>query len=165
MSDILCIYYSRSGQTQKAMEEIGAALGAEVVSITDGQDRTGWKGFFRSGMEAMRPSTRPLQPYTTERPLEEYKLVIIGTPVWAGRCSSVVRAFLKRRGMELQQVGYVLTRSSENNRYEEVAGQMDEYIPQPHVLFGSVRPEDTVSYGFWRDKFIQEVQTYLNGAL
>ena len=30
MSDVLCIYYSRTGHTKKAMEEVAAALGAEL---------------------------------------------------------------------------------------------------------------------------------------
>ena len=36
MSDILCIYYSRTGNTKKAMEEIAAALDAETLELTDG---------------------------------------------------------------------------------------------------------------------------------
>ena len=50
MSDVLCIYYSRTGKTRQAMEEVAQALGAELVEITDGQDRSGFKGFMRSGM-------------------------------------------------------------------------------------------------------------------
>ena len=36
MSDILCIYYSRTGHTKQAMEEIARALGAEAVELRDG---------------------------------------------------------------------------------------------------------------------------------
>ena len=39
MHDILCIYYSRSGNTRAAAEEIAAALDAELAEITDAQDR------------------------------------------------------------------------------------------------------------------------------
>ena len=31
MSDVLCIYYSRTGSTRAAMEEIARELGAELV--------------------------------------------------------------------------------------------------------------------------------------
>lgn len=159
MSDVLCIYYSRSGKTKQAMEEIAQALNAELVEITDGEDRSGFKGFMRSGMEAMRRSTRPLKPYELQRGLEEYRLVVIGTPVWAGRCSSVVRAFLKRRGLEMKRVAYLLTRDSDKH-YEEVYEQMDQYVSRPHVAAGSVRVGD-VGYAFWRDKFIQDARAYL----
>ena len=159
MSDVLCIYYSRTGKTKQAMEEVSQALGAELVEITDGQDRGGFRGFMRSGMEAMRTSTHPLQPFTTEKKLEEYRLVIIGTPVWAGRCSSVVRALLKRRGLEMRRVAYLLTRDSDR-RYEEVYDQMDQYVTRSRIAAGSVRVGD-VGYAFWRDKFIQEVKAFL----
>ncbi len=159
MSDVLCIYFSRSGNTKRAMEEIAQALDAELVEITDGQDRSGWKGYMRSGMEAMRRSTRPLQPVVTEKNLEDYRLVVLGTPVWAGRCSSVMRGFLKRRGLELKNVGYIITRASER-RYEEVYDQMDQYTAAPHVVAHSLRVGE-VGYEFWRDKFIQEAQQYL----
>lgn len=159
MSDVLCIYYSRTGKTKQAMEEVSQALGAELVEITDGQDRSGFRGFMRSGMEAMRTSTHPLQPFTAEKKLEEYRLVIIGTPVWAGRCSSVVRALLKRRGLEMRRVAYLLTRDSDK-RYEEVYDQMDQYVARSRIAAGSVRVGD-VGYAFWRDKFIQEVKAFL----
>lgn len=160
MKDVLCIYYSRTGKTRQAMEEVAQALNAELVEITDGQDRAGCKGFMLSGMEAMRRSTRPLQPFTTERALEDYRLVVIGTPVWAGRCSSVVRALLKRRGLEMRRVAYLLTRDSDK-RYEEIYDQMDRYVAKPHIAAGSIRVGD-VGYTYWRDWFIREVKSFLN---
>ena len=62
MSDILCIYYSRTGHTRRAVKEIAEALGAEITAITDDCDRSGWRGYMRCGMDAMKTSTRPLQP-------------------------------------------------------------------------------------------------------
>ena len=159
MSDVLCIYYSRSGKTKKAMEEVAAALNAELVEITDGQDRSGFSGFMRSGMEAMRRSTRPLQPFATERNLEDYRLVVLGTPVWAGRCSSPIRGLLKRRGLELRRVAYVITRSGAR-RCESVYDQMDFYTAKKHLFAVSLRGDD-VSYIHWRDDFITAVRRYL----
>ena len=88
MSDILCIYYSRTGNTRRAVKAIAADLGAEIVAIDDGADRNGWRGRLRAGKDAMRRTTAPLKPFTTQRNIEDYKLVIVGTPVWGGRCSS-----------------------------------------------------------------------------
>lgn len=84
MSDILCIYYSRTGNTKKAMEEIAAALDAELAELRDNADRSGWRGWLRCGLDAMRKDTRPVAPLETARPLGDYRLVILGTPVWAG---------------------------------------------------------------------------------
>lgn len=161
MSDVLCLYYSRSGHTRRAMEEIAQALEAELVELKDGVDRSGLRGYFRSGMEAMRRATRPLEPLTTEKPLHEYRLVLLGTPVWAGRCASPVRALLKRRGLELERVGYVLTRAS-SQKYEDIYEQMDRYTARPRLMGVSLRP-DSVGYAFWRDKLVGEARRYLDG--
>lgn len=160
MRDILCMYYSRTGATCQAMTEIAQALDAELVELTDGVDRSGARGYLRSGMDAMRRATLPLQPYETERPLSDYRLVILGTPVWAGRCASPVRGFLKRRGLELERVAYVLTRKS-SRKYEDVYHQMDQYTARPHLLEVSLRP-GSVGYEFWRDKLVGEVRRYLD---
>jgi len=159
MSDILCLYYSRSGKTRKAMEEIAAALDAELVEFTDGEDYSGLRGFLWAGKSAMQRLTLPTQPYETEKPLSDYRLVILGTPVWAGRCASPVRGLLKRRGLELERVAYVLTRAGKSH-YDEVCEQMDMYTAQKHVLSVSLRVDD-VSYAYWRDDFIQNVKRYM----
>ena len=49
--------------------------------------------------------------------------MIVGSPVWAGRMASPIRSLLKRRGLELHRVAYVVTRSTEQ-RSEEVYDQM-----------------------------------------
>ena len=47
MSDVLCIYYSRTGNTQRVMEDIAASLDAESVRVRDGVERSGWRGYLR----------------------------------------------------------------------------------------------------------------------
>jgi hypothetical protein len=159
MSDILCLYYSRTGKTKRAMEEIAGALDAELVEFTNGEDYSGAGGFLRAGKSAMQRKTLPIEPFDSEKPLSEYRLVILGTPVWAGRCSSPARGLLKRRGLELERVAYVLTRAGKS-RYEDVFDQMDQYTAAKHVLGVSLRVDD-VGYAYWRDDFIQNVKRYM----
>lgn len=157
--DILCLYYSRTGKTKTAMEEIAAALGCECVELRDKVNRKGLFGWLRCGMEAMRKRTRAVDPIKTERELSSYRLVIIGTPIWAGRCSSVVRSFLKRHGHEMQNVAYVITHKGPE-LYKDVYRQMDAYVPQPHVADASLRPGDT-GYHFWRDHMIKSAADFV----
>ena len=58
MSDILCIYYSRTGNTRRAVKAIAADLGAEIVAISDEEERGGWRGYISCGMDAMRSEER-----------------------------------------------------------------------------------------------------------
>ena len=138
--DILCLYYSRTGHTKFAMEEIAAALDCECVEMRDRVDRDGAIGWLRCGLDAMRRRTRAMEPFDTRRALQDYRLVILGTPIWAGRCSSIARGFLKRRGLEVQNIAYV--------------------VDHPHVADVSLRI-GSAGYHFWRDEFIRNVTNYM----
>ena len=107
----------------------------------------------------MRRTVKPVLPLKTEKPLSAYRLVIVGTPVWAGRCSSVVRSFLKQYGKELPAAAYVLLRGSEDKN-EEVFDQMDRYVPAGHCAAVSLR-RGSVGYAFWQEEFLRQVQEYL----
>ena len=152
----LCVYYSRTGHTEKLMKEIAQELKCELVKLDDGVDRAGLKGWLRSGMQAMSRRLPPGKPIKTAFPLGVYDLVIIGTPVWAGRCSAPVRSFLSQYGEEMRKTAYVITRSSEV-RYEEVFDQMDMYVRAPRVSAVTIRP-NTVGSTFWRDEFLTSIR-------
>lgn len=157
--DILCLYYSRAGHTKFAMEEIAAALDCECVEMRDRVDRDGAIGWLRCGLDAMRRRTRAMEPFDTRRALQDYRLVILGTPIWAGRCSSIARGFLKRRGLEVQNIAYVVVHGSEE-LYKDVCDQMDQYVDHPHVADVSLRI-GSAGYHFWRDEFIRNVTNYM----
>ena len=157
-NNVLCIYYSRSGRTRTAMEEVAQVLGAELVELRDGVGRSGWGGWLRCGLDAMRRSVPPVK-FQSKFPLTDYRLVILGTPVWAGRCSSLARGFLKQHGKELRNASYLLTRGSEDKN-EEVFEQMDRYTPCGHRTAVSLRP-GSVGYEFWRDEFLRQTQEFL----
>ena len=93
MSNILCIYYSRTGNTRDTMTEMAKALGAELVEIRDGVERGGIGGWLRCGLDAMSRTVPPVSAFETEQPLSQYRLVILGTPVWAGGAPASCAAF------------------------------------------------------------------------
>lgn len=160
-NDILCICYSRTGRTKETMAEIAGALDCALVEVSDLIDRRGAIGWLRCGLDAMRRHTRPINRLDTPRPLSDYRLVILGTPVWAGRCSSVMRALLKRRGYEMRDVAYVLTHRSEAP-YREVFDQMDRYLlpEKKRVAEVSLTPGAT-GYEFWRSTFVKSCADFL----
>lgn len=156
MPYILCVYYSRTGATEKLMREIASELKCEIVKLDDGVNRSGLGGWLRSGMQAMARRVPEVKPIKTAFPLDVYDLVIIGSPVWAGRCSAPVRSFLMQHGEELRRTAYVITRGSDV-RYEEVFDQMDMYVRSPRISAVTIRP-NTVGSTFWRDEFLTSVR-------
>ena len=77
MAYTLCVYYSRTGNTEKLMKEIAQELQCEAVKLEDGVDRSGAMGWLRSGMQAMARKLPPVKPIKTTLPLSVYDLVII----------------------------------------------------------------------------------------
>jgi menaquinone-dependent protoporphyrinogen IX oxidase len=144
------------------MDEIARELGAETVRIADAVERGGWRGYLRCGMDAMSRDTAPLLHFETDRPLEDYDLVILGTPIWAGRCSAVMRSFLKTYGGRLHRVAYVVVRRSDG-RFQEVYQQMDRYVEEPHKMAVSLR-SDSVGYYFWQEEFLRQVREFLSAG-
>ena len=119
-------------------------------------DRSGLRGWLRSGMQAMARQVPDVGEIKTVLPLNAYDLVVIGTPVWAGRCSAPVRSFLKKYGKQLRRGAYLVTRGSDV-RYEEVFEQMDFYVRSPRVSAVTIRP-NAVGAAFWRDEFLTSVR-------
>ena len=77
--------------------------------------------------------------------------------MWAGRCCSVVREFLKKYGRDCRKTAYVITRSVEKDHQEQVFDQMDSYMARPRICAASIR-SGSVGETFWRDRFVQELK-------
>lgn len=160
MANILCVYYSRTGKTRRTMTAVAQSLDAELVELTDGVKRQGPIGCLRSCFDAVRRSTRFLVGFRPNRKVREYDLVVVGTPVWAGRCCSVVREFLKKYGRDCRQIAYLVTRGIEENRQEAVFDQMDRYTVNPRVCAVSLKA-DCVGEDFWREEFLRQIEDIL----
>ena len=156
MPNILCIYYSRTGTTEKLVQEVAKDLRCDMVKLEDGVDRAGLLGWLRCGMQAMARKVPPVKKPETKLPLAKYDLVILATPVWAGRCSAPMRSFLTLCGNDLNKVAYLITRGSDV-RYEEIFDQMDMYVKEPRVEAATIRP-GTVGSDFWKEEFLRGIR-------
>lgn len=120
MMRILVAYYSRTGHTRRVAAAIASACGAEIEAIRDSRPRTGLLGWWRSGKEAWQG--RPADILPIDKDPGEYDLVVIGTPVWAGRMSSPVRAYLTGQQARLKRVALFCTEGGSGG--EKVLRQM-----------------------------------------
>lgn len=107
-SNVLVIYYSRTGTTATLGRAIAEASGADLVPIEDTVDRRGPFGFLRSIVDAARKSRSPIRPLRVDP--SRYELVLIGTPVWGSATAAPVRAFFEDHRAQLpERVGFFLT--------------------------------------------------------
>ena len=87
------VYYSMSGNTAFAAEEVGAGQGADLIEIRPEKayPDKGFRKFFWGGRSAVMAETPKLAPYSFDA--DQYDRVVIGFPVWAGTVAPPVRTF------------------------------------------------------------------------
>jgi flavodoxin len=107
MNDTLVVHFSRTGYTRRIAEEIARAAGSDVEGIREKRQRTGLAGYFRSGREAWKQIAAEIEPAIHDP--RAYRLVILGTPVWAGRMSSPMRAYIVAHKHELPRIALFCT--------------------------------------------------------
>ncbi len=104
----IVVYYSRTGNTEKVAELIASKADFEAIKIIDKKDRSGLSGYMKGGWEAWREKHTEID---TEQDvaISDRGLVVIGTPVWAGKPAPAVRAYLSRKKKELGKVAFFCT--------------------------------------------------------
>ncbi|BAO92342.1 flavodoxin family protein [Caballeronia cordobensis] len=107
MSKVLVVCYSRGGTTHAAATELAVRLHADFEAITEPVDRSGAAGCVRAMLDTLFARDVALNPL--QRDVAAYEIVVIGTPVWAGRVSAPVRAWLAANRRRLPHVAFLCT--------------------------------------------------------
>ncbi|MDR5777497.1 MULTISPECIES: hypothetical protein [unclassified Caballeronia] len=107
MSRVLVVCFSRSGRTRSLGTTLAACLRADFEAITEPADRAGVSGYLRSLADTLFGRSVRLDP--PQHNVTRYDVVIIGTPVWAGKVSAPVRAWLAANRRKLPHVAFFCT--------------------------------------------------------
>lgn len=122
----LVVFYSRTGNTRLISEAIARSLNADIEEIKDKKSRDGVLGILRSGYEAIFRRVSCIEPINKSP--DEYELVIIGSPVWAGRLSSPVRTYMGLYGNKIKRVAFFATYGVRSGK---IFKQMKEILNSP----------------------------------
>ncbi|MGI9659868.1 MAG: flavodoxin family protein [Gaiellaceae bacterium] len=104
---ILVVYYSRTGRTKQVAETVAAGLGADLAAIEGVDNRAGVLGYFWAGRDGLFGRCGSI--HSTETEPAGYDLVLVGTPVWAGRLSAPVRTYIANHKTDLRHVAFFCT--------------------------------------------------------
>lgn len=138
MSRKLIICYSRSGATRRLATELAKELGADMVAIHERRPRTGIFGFLRSLRDASRGTLPTIEPLYVDP--SHYDLVLLGTPVWAGRAACPMRRFLCDAAHTLPATAYFCTYGGRG--YETAFRDMCDLDGKPPVATLAVQRSD-----------------------
>ncbi len=95
MKKALLVFYSRTGFTRRVAKEIAKRLDSDICDLQEEHPRAGLVGYLRSVFEAYTGRLPKLRELEYE--LGKYPLLILGSPIWVGRMSAPMRAFLARQ--------------------------------------------------------------------
>ena len=98
----LVVYYTRSGNSRFIAETIAAEIGADVEEVIDLKKRTGILGWLRGGRDAKQGKETEIAP--TKKTPANYELIVVGTPIWAGKPTPAINTFLKKNDLSGKKV-------------------------------------------------------------
>ena len=123
---ILVVCYSRTGFTLRVAQAIAKELSADMAIVRDPRTRNGAWGYLRCAFEAL--SGRIPDIHVVTRNPAEYRLVVIGTPVWVSNPASPVQAFATQYGDRIKEVAFFCTMGGQGaektfRRLESILGK------------------------------------------
>ena len=131
---VLVVYYSMTGNTERVARDIAARLGADLEKIDDKKNRRGFVGHIGAALDSLRE--RPAQIADLHRLPDEYALTIVGTPVWAGRMTPAVRAYLRTIHGRVNEVAFFTTSGS--TKAEQIVPHMEALAGRKAVAFSGL---------------------------
>jgi flavodoxin len=148
----LIVYYSRSGKTKKLSESISKEINCNLEEIVSKRGRNGTLGFLISGYEASRKKLAKIGDMKNDPSI--YDLVIIGTPIWAGRMSSPVRTYITKNRDRFPKVAFFITHGGADAG--KAMAELQELCGKKPVGTLAVRTTD-VNQG----KYLQNVKEFV----
>ncbi len=153
---ILVVFYSRSGNTKKIAESISESLNCDIEEIVDTEKRGGIIGYIKSGYEAFRGKSSKIKDPKND--VTQYDLVIIGTPVWAGKMSVPVRTYITQNHAKFGNMAFFSTAGGTN--FDSTFSDMKEVSGTSPIAEIGVRTKE-VQDGSYKPKvaeFITKIQ-------
>jgi len=123
---VAVIYYSRTGKTKKIAQELAYVYGAGMARVLEKKDRGGVKGYLGAGKDAILKKEVEIEPLFLNP--QDYELIFIGTPVWAGGITPAIRAYLKQTKIRNRKIGLFCTThiSGINASFKEMTSLIKE---------------------------------------
>jgi flavodoxin len=153
---ILVVFYSRSGNTKKIAESISESLDCDIEEIVDTEKRGGIFGYIKSGYEAFRGKLSKIEDPKND--VSQYDLVIIGTPVWAGKMAVPVRTYITQNHAKFGKTAFFSTAGGTN--FDSTFSDMKEVSGASPIAEIGIRAKE-VQDGSYKPKvaeFLTKIQ-------
>lgn len=114
----LVVYYTKSGNTETVAQEISKAVGGELKRI----ELTKEISFGRAAISSLMGLEGKIKPVDFN--VKDYDNIFIGSPIWAGKISTPINAFLHETDFTGKNVFVFITQGNDKAPsavYESIA--------------------------------------------
>lgn len=125
----LVVYYSRTGNHKVIGEAIAKMLSADIDEIIDKKKRTGRINWMRAGRDSLSEKETNIQ---FEKNPSDYDLIVIGSPIWAGRPTPAIRTYLSQNNLSGKKVAFFVC--SGGKGYVEALPLFEALTPESEVI-------------------------------
>jgi flavodoxin len=102
-TDVLVVYYSRSGNTEAMAREIARKFDADILQIEAERYSLDYRGWRNAANDADDKVTRvQIKPEAVD--FEKYRLVFLGSPIWWYRPAPPLWTFVENNSFEEKRV-------------------------------------------------------------
>ena len=91
MQKLLVAYFSLTGNTKFVAEKVANQLNADLCEVVDKKYKKGRLLYLKGGGASMREK---LTEIDVSKSVEGYDVIVVGSPIWAGKISPAIRTFL-----------------------------------------------------------------------
>lgn len=115
--NILVVYFTRSGRSEKIALELNKHYKCMVEKINEEENRNGILGYIKSAFQGIKKSTCSINKVKYNP--KNFNITIIITPLWAGNLSSPVRTYLQKYSDKINDYGIIVTHNSSSCKEAE----------------------------------------------
>ena len=109
----IIVFYSRTGRTKTVAKKLSELLKCDIEEITDFKNRAGITGFLGAGKDAVQKRKTTIKE--PEKPVSNYDLLILGTPIWAGNMTPAIRTYIDKFKNHINQIALFCTCRGKGN--------------------------------------------------
>ena len=96
------LYYSRTRKTANVAKTLAEEINADSNEVLDLKDRMGVVNYLASSVDALRENKTLIKPEKFD--LQDYGLVYIGTPTWAGKPAPAIITMIDKCNLKGKDV-------------------------------------------------------------
>ncbi|MBD3216027.1 MAG: flavodoxin [Candidatus Lokiarchaeota archaeon] len=154
--NVLVVYYTRTGNTRQIAEEITDKLNADVEEIIDKTKRSGIIGWLRSGYHAVREKLTEIEEM--KKNPQDYDIIILGTPNWAGRLTPAIRTYISRYKDQFNKLAYFITMGGRAG--DELIKNIREFCGKKPIATAQILEKEIEEDNYTEkiDAFIREIK-------